>query len=163
MQYREMQRGRVFVLRLEEGDLVKQSVEKFAKDHGIKYAYFQMEGSVKAGSRFVVGLHMVDGHEEPRIFETDANEEFHGVGTIIPEEYTGDPVIHMHGSLGHNGGSVTGCFRDCITVDFTMEVIIQELLGEGLLRISDAMCGVRSLVIEKAEDEPGVKNTGKCQ
>jgi predicted DNA-binding protein with PD1-like motif len=50
IKYREMKLGRTFVLRLEDGELVKQTVEAFAKEHGIECAYFQMEGAVKAGS-----------------------------------------------------------------------------------------------------------------
>ena len=50
IKYREMKLGRTFVLRLEEGEPIKKTVETFAKDHGIKCAYFQMEGAIKAGS-----------------------------------------------------------------------------------------------------------------
>ena len=84
---------------------------------------------------------------EPRMYQSDADDEFHGVGTIVPQDITGEPVIHMHGSVGHNGISVTGCFRECVTVFFTMEVVIQEILGGGLVREYDPACGVRTLVI----------------
>ena len=35
MKFREMTRGRIFVLKLENGDSIKQSIESFAKEHDI--------------------------------------------------------------------------------------------------------------------------------
>lgn len=102
-----------------------------------------------------MGIREVSGHMEPRIYQTDANDEFHGVGTLVPQDITGEPVIHMHGSVGHNGISVTGCFRECVTVSITMEVVIQEILGGGLVREFDPVCGVRTLVVKEDGGDPG--------
>jgi len=35
MKYSEAERGRVFVIRLEDGDVIHESIEGFAKEHGI--------------------------------------------------------------------------------------------------------------------------------
>ena len=47
--------GRVFILRLEDGDILHEEIEKFAKDTGILRAQVTAVGGVDKGSRLVVG------------------------------------------------------------------------------------------------------------
>ncbi len=148
MKYHEVERGRVFILKLEDGDLVKQSIEGFAKEHGIVNGFYTAEGNVAAGSSFVVGLcDAKEGHYDPLVYRLENNSEFFGVGTVASDCISGQPIIHMHGSVGRNGQAVTGCFRESVRVWMTMEVILEELLGDNICRRYDPVHGIRELDI----------------
>ncbi|CDF31255.1 predicted DNA-binding protein with PD1-like DNA-binding motif [Methanoculleus sp. CAG:1088] len=150
MKFREMTRGRIFVLKLENGDSIKQSIESFAKEHDIMNGYYTLEGNVAAGSSFVVGLcDTNNGHHEPIIYKLDNNCEFFGLGTVIRDSIGGEPIIHMHGSVGRNGQAVTGCFRESVKVWLSMEVILEEIIGDKVSRDYDPVYGVRSLEIQE--------------
>ena len=55
MQYSEARQGRVFVIRLEDGEIVHHQIEQFAKDHAIERALLIVIGSADKGSLLVVG------------------------------------------------------------------------------------------------------------
>ena len=60
-----------------------------------------------------------------------------GTGTVFPDT-DGNPILHMHGSVGRDGKSVTGCFRRRMVAWLVLEVVIQELVGSGPVReVSD--------------------------
>ena len=148
---KELGRGRVFVLSLSTGESIKDSVESFCRSHDIACARLSILGGVQAGSTFVVGPHLVDGKEtapiSPMTYTTDAPTEFAGVGTVFPNE-KGEPVMHLHGTLGRNGTSVTGCFRQDARAWLTLEVMLEELIGEGVVRKFDDALRVSPLHIE---------------
>ena len=80
-------------------------------------------------------------------YTTDAPTEFQGIGTVFPDE-TGEPVMHLHGTLGRNGTSVTGCFRGEAFAWLTLEVIIEELTGEAPVRKFDPVLKVSPLSLD---------------
>ena len=53
-----------------------------------------------------------------------------------------------HGTLGRNGTSVTGCFRQDARAWLTLEVVLEELIGEGVVRKFDDALRVSPLHIE---------------
>ena len=55
MKYSEAKQGRVFILRLEDGDIVHEEIEKFASDHSICAAGLIILGGADQGSQLVVG------------------------------------------------------------------------------------------------------------
>ena len=133
----EMTRGRVFVLTIDTGERIREVIETFCSDNGIKNAKVTVLGGMLSGSSFVSGPLLVDGHEttpiQPAVVSTDAPTEFHGVGTVFPDE-AGKPVLHLHGSIGRRGFSATGCFRENAIAWLTMEALVEELVGEGAVR-----------------------------
>lgn len=147
----EMMKGRTFVLTLETGECIKTEIEGFCKDHDITCAKVTIVGGVGAGSTFVSGPMLVDGKEtepiKPLSYTTDAPTEFAGVGTVFPDE-SGNPVMHLHGTLGRNGMSVTGCFREKAFAWLTLEVVIEELTGKAPVRKKDPIKAVAPLWIE---------------
>lgn len=146
-----MTKGRVFVLALESGENIKSEIEGFCRENSIVSAKITVLGGVEAGSSFVCGPKLVDGRPtepvSPMTYTTDAPTELAAVGTVFPNEH-GEPVMHMHGSLGRNGISATGCFRDLAYAWLTLEVIIEELIGTGPVRRYDPGLGVSPLTIE---------------
>ncbi len=55
MKFSQAQSGRVFVLRLEDGEIVHECLERFAAEHGIARAVLTLHGGADVGSVLVTG------------------------------------------------------------------------------------------------------------
>jgi predicted DNA-binding protein with PD1-like motif len=55
MRYSQAKQGRIFILRLEDGDVVHEVLEKFAREHSVKAAALIIIGGADKGSKLVVG------------------------------------------------------------------------------------------------------------
>ncbi len=145
MKYSEARQGRVFVLRLEDGEIVHEAVESFASDKGIKAAAVIILGGADRGSNLVVGPE--DGRSEKiRPMKTVLGDvhEMSGTGTIFLDE-EGVPKLHMHISAGRNERAITGCVRNGVKVWLIAEVIIFELLDSSASRKVDVATGFELL------------------
>lgn len=134
------QMGRVFVIRLEDGDMVPQCIERFAAEEGISIAQVVMVGGI-GGGQVVVGPR--SSHEmppEPMLLPVDGAHEVVAVGVLAPDE-DGQPVLHIHGALGRSGRTLTGCLRPGVKTWLVGEVILYEILGATATRIKDHACG----------------------
>ena len=141
MKYCEAKQGRTFILRLEDGDIVHESIEAFAREHAIKSAALVILGGADARSRLVVGPEQ--GRSEkivPMIHELPDVCEVSGVGTIFPDK-DGNPVLHMHMACGRNDQTVTGCVRAGVSVWHVMEVVLFELTDNTAKRVYDPVTG----------------------
>ena len=129
MKFSEAKQGRVFVIRLEDGDVVHDCIERFAREHRIRAAALIIVGGADAGSRLVVGPE--EGRAAPIAPMTHSLEEVHevaGTGTLFPDE-NGTPLLHMHMACGREARTITGCVREGVKVWHIMEVILFELVG----------------------------------
>ncbi|MCL2147878.1 MAG: DNA-binding protein [Methanomassiliicoccaceae archaeon] len=130
----EMEKGRVFVLRLETGEVLHEVVERFSRENGIRNAIITAVGGIGEGSRMTVGPEMpYDDGIVPIIATLDAPHELTASGTVFPDE-DGNPMMHMHGSAGREGRSVTGCLRTGVIAWLVLEVVLVELVGDGAVR-----------------------------
>ncbi|MCX6650866.1 MAG: DNA-binding protein [Methanomassiliicoccales archaeon] len=137
--------GRVLVLRLEEGEILHECVERAAAEKGVLRATVIAIGGADKGSRLIVGPK--DGRAEkiePMQAQLAGESEIAAVGTIFPDE-DGHPSLHMHGSCGRKGRSITGCVRAGVKTWLVQEVIIIELLGLGSRRVTDPRTGFKLL------------------
>ncbi len=138
--------GRVLVIRLEDGDVLHECVERAAKDNGIVRGAVLALGGADLGSRMVVGPR--DGRSEtiePMLAQLDGESELAAVGTLFPDE-NGEPSLHMHASAGRDGKSVTGCVRAGVKVWLIQEVVVIEMLGTASKRVKDPRTGFHLLV-----------------
>ena len=55
MKYSECKPGRIFVLCLENGEIVHAAIEQFARDHSIAAASLIIVGGADRGSKLIVG------------------------------------------------------------------------------------------------------------
>ncbi|QGY41404.1 DUF296 domain-containing protein [Pseudodesulfovibrio cashew] len=144
MQYSEGTIGRVFTLRLEDGERVPDVIEQFAKEHDIRCAHCTLVGGIDSGE-LVVGPE--DGNAEVikavHLPITEAHEVA-GVGTLFPDE-DGEPVLHMHAALGRDGKTRAGCVRPGLDVWLVGEVVIMEILGTDMLRKVEPKSGFKLL------------------
>ncbi len=144
--------GRVFVLRLEDGDRIPDCIEAFAAARGIRGAFCALVGGI-GGGRLVVGPHSADALPvTPLVHELLGVHEIAAVGTIFPSE-DGSPRLHMHGALGREGWTRTGCVRPGLDVWKLGEVVLLEILGADLVRRRDPATGFE--VLEPVDEGAG--------
>ena len=137
--------GRVFVIRLEHGEIVHQEIEKFASEKSIEAAALIAIGGSARGSRFVVGPADETARPiNPMEHILEGVHEITGAGTLFPDEH-GQPMLHMHLACGRETGTVTGCIRNGVKVWQVMEVILMELAGSLGRRFLDPALGFNLL------------------
>jgi len=149
MQFTEAKFGRIFILRLHDGDHLPDILETFAIKQRIEGALCFFIGGVKDKSRVVVGPKEGEAMPpEPVVTLLKGVHEICGVGTIFLNE-EGMPVLHMHASFGRGEKTVTGCVRMGIDVWQIGEVIVLELAGALATRAKDSNTGFEFLEIQK--------------
>jgi len=148
MQFTEAKLGRVFVLRLHDGDHLPDILESFAAEKNVSAALCFFLGGAKENSRVVVGpknAHALP--PEPMVALLEGVHEACGVGTIFTDE-EGKPKLHMHTSFGRNENAITGCVRMGVEVWQIGEVVILELACEKACRAKDKETGFEFLEIQ---------------
>ncbi len=145
MKFSQAKPGRVFVLRLEDGDVLHETVERFALEHRINAASLIALGGADVGSKLVVGPK--EGRAaaiDPMVSELSDVHEIAGVGTLFPDSQ-GKPVLHMHVAAGREDGTVTGCVRKGVKTWHVLEIVLWELIGTGAKRMKDPTTGFELL------------------
>jgi uncharacterized protein len=134
MQYTEGQIGRVFVVRIDNGEDLIVTLRRFIIDKGIVAGSVIFLGALMDGK-------IVTGPEEPVIpplphfVAFDGGWEVFGVGTIYPGE--GGPHIHYHASVGRGNHALTGCLREKAVAYLMVEAVIYEIIGLSARREFD--------------------------
>ncbi len=137
--------GRIFAVRLSEGERLPESIEDFCQNQGIKAALVIYVGGAQDGSRLVVGPEA--GRSDaviPIIHTLRGIQEVLGVGTLFPNE-AGVPVLHLHAAVGREGRATVGCSRAGVEVWLVGEVLILEILGTTGVRKKDPATGFQLL------------------
>ena len=157
MQYTEGQLGRVFVVRIDDGEDMLITLRQFINDK-----------SVSAGSILFLGAlmngRMVTGPEEPVIPPVphfvmfEGGWEVFGIGTIYPGE--GGPHIHYHASVGRSGHALTGCLREKAITYLIVEAVVLEFIGLSARREFDQETRVHLPVLGEEDDTLANKPEG---
>ncbi|MBP1735077.1 MAG: putative DNA-binding protein with PD1-like DNA-binding motif [Deltaproteobacteria bacterium] len=146
MQYTEGQIGRVFVVRIDDGEDMLISLRQFISDKSIQAGTILFLGALMNGR-------MVTGPEDPVIPPVphfvlfEGGWEVFGVGTIYPGE--GGPHIHYHASVGRSGHALTGCLREKAITYLIVEAVIMEFNGLSARREFDKRTQVHLPVLGK--------------
>jgi predicted DNA-binding protein with PD1-like motif len=134
------QLGRVFIIRLEDGDVLPHCIELFAEENGISVGHVILVGGIGEGE-VVVGPRRSDERPpEPMLLPVDGAHEVAGVGVLAPGD-DGKPHLHIHAALGRSGKTTTGCLRPGVTTWLVGEVILYEIVGAKVTRVKDAESG----------------------
>ena len=145
MIYSQADYGRIFVIRLEDGDILHHEIEKLAIKEGVSAAALIAVGGADKKSSLVVGPE--NGRSEkinPMQYITENVTEITGTGTLFPDS-DGNPVLHMHIACGRNEKTVTGCVRNGVKVWHIMEIIMLELINTTAKREIDKATGFKLL------------------
>ncbi len=124
----EFKPGRIFLLRVPEGEDLPEFVNRFAEEKGIKTAIVKGIGSLRNP---VVGYYSEEIKDYKRIELTGTFELLTLLGNISLKD--GKPFAHLHVTLGNADGDVFGGHLMKGEV-FVAELYVQELLGEPLVR-----------------------------
>ncbi len=146
MRYSEAKQGRTFVIRLEDGEIVHEEIEQFARDHAIKTGALIIVGGADKGSRLIVGPKQ--GRSQPVTpieHILDDVSEIVGTGTLFPDE-KGNPGLHMHMAAGRKTSTITGCVRNGVKTWHILEVILFELVDSTGVRTFDPETGFGMLI-----------------
>jgi predicted DNA-binding protein with PD1-like motif len=145
MKYSQAKQGRIFVIRLEDGDIVHAVIENFATQQSISAAALIVLGSADEGSTLVVGPR--EGRVLPIEPMTHILQNIHevaGVGTVFPDD-EGKPILHMHIACGRRAETTTGCVRRGVRVWHVMEIVLFELVDSTGLRLLEPASGFKLL------------------
>ncbi len=146
--------GRVFVLRLEDGDVVPDCIEKFAAEKGVTHGQVVLVGGIGSG-QVVVGPRLTEQMPpEPMLLPLDGAHEVAGVGVLAPDE-SGRPVLHIHAALGRSGQTMTGCLRNGVKTWMTGEAVLYEITGAKAVRVRDKASGFTLLETKQGYLSPG--------
>jgi len=138
--------GRVFVLRLDDGDVLPGCIEQFARDNGINTAQVVLVGGIGSGNVVVGPRDSANMPPEPMLLPVDGAHEVEGVGILAPGE-DGRPVLHIHAALGRSGQTLTGCLRPGVNTWLVAEATIIEFTGIKATRRPDPKSGFTLLEI----------------
>ena len=141
--------GRVFVIRLEDGDVIPECIERFAEEKGISVGHVILVGGIGEGEIVVGPRRSEERPPEPMLLPVDGAHEVAGVGVLAPDK-NGKPVLHIHASLGRSGNTLSGCLRPGVKTWLVGEVILYEILDTHATRLRDEESGFVLLEVDAA-------------
>ena len=139
--------GRVFVIRLEDGDVIPDCIEDFAKEMKISMGEVIIIGGIDSGQVVVGPRYSDEMPPDPMLVPLDGAHEIVGVGVIAPNEQ-GKPILHIHAALGRSGRTTTGCLRPGVTTWIVGEAILYEILEADAVRIPNEETGFDLLQVK---------------
>jgi predicted DNA-binding protein with PD1-like motif len=128
--------GRVFIVRLEDGDVIPDCIERFAAKKKISVGQVLLIGGIHNGQIVSGPRHTHEIPPDPMLIPLDGVHEVVGIGLLTPDG-KGKPVLHIHAALGRAGRTITGCLRPGVSTWTIGEAIISEILVPGVLRLTD--------------------------
>ncbi|MCC7555390.1 MAG: DUF296 domain-containing protein [Methanoculleus marisnigri] len=146
MQYSEGQVGRVFTVRIDDGEDFLREIQRFVTAMNVRCGTIQFLGALRSGK-------IVTGPKEPVIPPTPRGEEIFGgwellgFATIYPGE--DGPSIHLHAAAGKGIRSLAGCLREKAEVYLVIEAIVTEFVGIVAKRLPDEKTGVNLPVFDR--------------
>ncbi|HNY35637.1 MAG TPA: DUF296 domain-containing protein [Methanothrix soehngenii] len=134
MQYSEGSLGRVFVLRMDHGEDLIESLQKFLKEKKIESCTALFLGALRDG-RAVTGPTSPVIPPTPNFEAYDSAWEVFGMATVYPSVQ--GPNLHIHSAMGRGRQSLTGCIRDKAGVYLVVEAVLFEICGLAAERVWD--------------------------
>ena len=146
MQYSEGQVGRVFSVRIDDGEDYLREIQRFVTAMNIRCGTIQFLGAVRSAT-IVTGPKELVIPPSPRAEEIFGGWELLGFATIYPGE--DGPSIHLHTAAGKGIRSITGCLREKAEVYLVVEAIVTEFVGLTAKRLPDEKTGVNLPVFDR--------------
>ncbi|MDD2446863.1 MAG: DNA-binding protein [Tissierellia bacterium] len=134
MEYRKF--GSKYVVRLDIGEDIVQSVKELAEKEGIRLGVVTGIGAV---NKATIGLYEVS---KQQYISTELSEDMEIVslgGNI--SEMNGEVYVHLHIALGCSGSNVKAGHLNSAIISGTGELIIDEIVG-AVDRVKDNVSGL---------------------
>ncbi|WP_342678740.1 PPC domain-containing DNA-binding protein [Methanofollis sp. UBA420] len=139
MQYTEGRVGRVFSLRIDDGEDVLAELTRFVGEKGIACGMVQVLGALREG-RIVTGPERPVFPPVPHLETVAGGWEIVGTGTIYPGGE--GPALHLHVAAGRGEATRAGCLRERAAVYLVVEAVVVEFVGMAAERALDDRTGV---------------------
>jgi len=140
MKYSEGKMGRVFVIRLDDGDDLPGCIERFAEEKKVLTAQAILVGGIGSGQVVSGPRRNNERPIDPMLVPIDGVHEVVGLGVLVPGK-DGRPSLHIHAALGRAGSTTTGCLREGVKTWLVGEVMLCEILGINMARLPDEASG----------------------
>lgn len=144
MKYTQGRIGRIFVLKFDDGDVMLEELNEFAKKEKLKAAVMVFIGALKKGD-------LVTGPKRPvipplpnKVNFKDAWESL-GIATIFTNRK--GPQIHIHSAMGKKLKTLTGCVRGKSEVFLVIEAVVFELTDVKAFKDIDVKTGLNLLKV----------------
>lgn len=139
MQYEQGRWGRIFVVRIDHGEDLLLGLRQFVIEQKITHGLVNFMGALRDG-RMVTGPRHLVLPPDPHFETFEGGFEIFGMATIYPSP--DGPRIHVHGSVGREADSMTGCLRERAMVYIIVEAVVMEIRGLSASMRHDARTGL---------------------
>lgn len=139
MQYSESSIGRIFTLRIDDGEDLIAALYEVASREQVASALVFLLGALRSGT-------MVTGPEQPVVPPVPHFQPFDdcweviGIGSLHPG--ADGPHLHIHASVGKGDRAFTGCLRERAATYLVVEAVMLELAGCRVKRQSNPALGI---------------------
>jgi len=142
MQYSEGKIGRVFSIRMDDGEDLIESITSFVQEKGIESGMALFIGALRDG-KAVTGPEDAVIPPKPHFEAYESAWEVFGMATVYPSAE--GPKLHIHSSLGRGREALTGCIRDKAPIYLVIEAVLLEISGLDASREFDEKMGISLL------------------
>lgn len=146
MQYSEGKLGRIFVLRMDDGEDLIASIQKFVLEKKIESCMALFIGALRDG-KAVTGPETPVIPPTPHFEKFDSAWEVFGMATVYPS--SSGPKLHVHSSFGRGRDALIGCIRESANVYLLVEAVLFEFSGLNAWRNLDEKTGLYLLDLER--------------
>jgi predicted DNA-binding protein with PD1-like motif len=149
--FKKVEQGRRFVIKIAPGQSLQRRLLEFAREAGVKHAVVVSAiGSVQevrfrgimTGARLPLTPPRIHAHEVAGPLELLAL-----AGNIVPDA-KGEPDCHLHVMAGRSSGEVLGGHLFDARVFATCEIVLTEILAEGVERQMSRRGGIPTVFID---------------
>ena len=145
MKYSQAEIQRIFIIRLEHGEILHEEIKKFVRKKDIKAGAMIVVGGSEKGSKLIVDPE--DGEEtsiSPMEYVLKEVHEMSGTETIFQDE-EGKAIVHVLAANGRKNSTITGCIREGVKVWEVMEIVLIELQFTEAIRVLEEKTGLKLL------------------
>jgi uncharacterized protein len=145
MQYSEGRFARVFALRMDDGEDLIASLQKFVQEKRVDSCMALFIGALRDGQA-VTGPEMPVIPPIPHHENYDSAWEVFGMATIYQSE--AGHKLHIHSAIGKGREAIVGCIREKAKVYLVVEAVLFEFSGLNAKREWDEKTGLHLLSLE---------------
>lgn len=126
--------GRLFVLRMDHGEDLIESLQKFLAEKRIESCTALFLGALRDGQT-VTGPKRPEVPPSPNFESYESAWEVFGMATVYPSAE--GPALHIHSGLGRGREALLGCIRERAEVYLVVEMVLFEICGLQAERVWD--------------------------
>ena len=142
MKYQQGSFGRVFLLRFEDGDDLLKEIKTLANRENVKVGTIMLLGGIRSAG-MVTGPKKAVIPPDPMWAHFNDAREVLAFGTLFWKD--DEPIIHLHGAVGRDSETFTGCIRKDSSVYLVVEAVITELVGISARKVMNEKVGLAML------------------